>query len=92
MPHDAILVDLANETRLLAIMRSSMHVILITLGERKRFPNHVTREYAIEVDPFSAVLRPSGTTKRLFEAGCGDGLLQWLEVLTRHVLDAQLYL
>jgi len=87
--HDSILVDLANEARLLAIMGAEERMIPDAASKVERSSNGRSRQDAIKVNPLSTILRPSGPTKSLVEASVGDGPLQCDQMLTGHLASPQ---
>jgi hypothetical protein len=62
-----------------------MRVNLYAFLEGKSRSDQIGWQDAIEVDPLSAVVRPRSTTKRLFEPGWRDGILQLNQMLASHV-------
>ena len=84
--HDAVMVDIANKARFLAIMRPSMRVDLDAMREARCLLNEIRRQDTVEIHPLSAIRRPRGSAKRLLKARCDDGFLQLDQMFASHVL------
>ena len=56
--HNGVVALGTDEALLVSVMCAEMTVRLHALGKLDTFPNRIHIQYAIEVDPLSAVLRP----------------------------------
>ena len=84
VPHDAVLVHIADEATFLAIVSASVAMILHAISQLEFLPYQLSRQKAIEIDPFSAVQRPSLATESLLDSGFDQCQLKLYEVLTGH--------
>src|SRR5262245_59945396 len=73
--HQRVIVDAADESRLLTVVRAAMHVLGDTGSELEGAPYGCAIDITVEVDPLTAVVRPRLSAKCLLHPGIEDGLL-----------------
>jgi hypothetical protein len=74
----------AYQSPFLAVMRTSMHVVLDAIGEREAAAHGFDVDAAVEVNPFATVPRPSRPSERLSNSPSDNGLLKCFEVFASH--------
>ncbi len=76
--HDAIVAQFADEAGFLAIVSPKMLVVDYARREAKPLTKRRPIEYASEVNPFAAVLRPRLATERFLNTSLNQCIFKWL--------------
>lgn len=85
MAHDAIQVLRTDEASFLAVMGTQVKMICDAGVQLERFAQHLKRQYAVEIDPLPATLRPGLSPKSLPKTRVQQGLLNRLKMLASHL-------
>jgi hypothetical protein len=88
--HDAVVMNGADETRLLSVVCAEMLMIGNACREMKALSKLGTREAAVEINPFAAVISPGLTAKLLAKTRGDKCLFEWLEMFASHICGSAL--
>jgi len=84
VPHDSIVVDIADKAAFIAVVSASVVMILHAIRQVEFLPDQRPGQKAIEVDPLPAVARPGLATRSLPDSGLDQHPLKLDEVLASH--------